>query len=150
MQNLPAWETQHFQGSYQEYGVGIGYRSRDSISPGKIRSYKYQKNFRQKMQRTYPLPSRHLIIPVLPWRWRSAIILWVLISTSQLPWGASNAKIMDATGKPVEKDRMCKMRWNRFGLRVGRLLERNYMCKLPTRSSGLSKILRRLKTKKRK
>ena len=29
MQSLPAWEIQHFPGSYQEQGVGIGYRRED-------------------------------------------------------------------------------------------------------------------------
>ena len=44
MQCLPAGETQHFQRSYQEEGVGIGYRKGDSISPRKTGNYKYKKN----------------------------------------------------------------------------------------------------------
>ena len=38
MKSVSAWETQDFQGSYQEKRVGIGYRRRDSISPGKTGS----------------------------------------------------------------------------------------------------------------
>ena len=29
MQSVPAWETQHFQGSYQEKRFGIGYKEQD-------------------------------------------------------------------------------------------------------------------------
>ena len=51
------------------------------------------------------LTSWHSISPILPRRWKSAIVLRQLSSTFQLPWCASNAKNMDTTGKPVEDNR---------------------------------------------
>ena len=47
----------------------------------------------------------HLISPVLPRRWRSAIVFGEASSTSQLTWDGSNAKHMDTIGKPIEDDR---------------------------------------------
>ena len=82
----------------------------------------------------------HLISPILPRRWRSAFVLRELSRISQYPWGASNAKNMDITGKPLEDDRHVlnavkrtqttwkKITWSKLGV-------------LPTRSPGLHKIL---------
>ena len=50
------------------------------------------------------LTSWHLISPILQRRWRLAIVLRELSNTSQHSWGASNAKNMDSTGKPVENN----------------------------------------------
>ena len=44
---------------------------------------------------------------------------------------------------------MCEMRCKGAGPCRGRLLERNYMCKLPTKSSSLRKILRFLQKREK-
>ena len=54
------------------------------------------------------LASWYLISPILPRRWRSAIVLRELISMSQRPRGALNAKNMDTVGKHVEDDTCLK------------------------------------------
>ena len=88
------------------------------------------------------LTSWHLSSPILPTRWRSALVLWELSSTSQFPWGASNAKNMNTPGKPVEVDTYVPNAVKRTRPLGGRLLEANSMCKLLTRLSGLCKIFR--------
>ena len=52
--------------------------------------------------RRISIRSWHSTSLVLTRSWRSAI---VSSSTSQLPWGASNAKNIDTSGKPLEDDR---------------------------------------------
>ena len=108
MQSLPAWETQHFQESYEELGVGIGYRRWDSISPGKTGSYKYKKNLHQKRRKRIQTNSYILTFNKPRTPNEVKIVLKELSSTFQLPWGTSNAKNMDTTGKPVEDDRHVK------------------------------------------
>ena len=53
---------------------------------------------------TPTLKSWHLISPILPRGWRSAIVLREFSSMSQRPCGVSNSKNMDTTGKPAEDD----------------------------------------------
>ena len=57
MQNFPAWKTQHFQRSYQEYGIGIGYRIGYSIGTRKTWTYKYNNLHQKKRTKN---PDQHL------------------------------------------------------------------------------------------
>ena len=88
--------------------VGIDYRRGDSISPRKtgvtnIRTF-IREGEEQIQTNTYTFTFNQLHTP------KNVNICYCLESSSmsQCPWGASNAKNLDTTGKPVEDDACAK------------------------------------------
>ena len=144
MQSLPAWETQHFQGSYQEYGVGLGYR-RGVGKTGNcmnIRRVSIRKSEERIQANTYILTFNQPSTPFCLERVEQYVAA---------PLGCFKCQKYRCHRKACSwTTHVCQMRWKRFWPRGERLLEINYMCKLSTRSSGLRKILRCLQNKKKK
>ena len=107
MQNLPIWETQHFQRSYQELALATEEELASALRKQRvtnIRIISIRKDEEQIQTNTYILTFNQLYTP----KEVETSYRLELNNMSQLPWGASNAKNMDTIEKPVEDDRHVK------------------------------------------